>query len=651
MVGSLLVMVPAPAAPTHYVTMSDGVQIATNISCPHALDEPPIDMFGQVPPNATMNCPGGGQYPTILQISGYDTGSATGRTLLGELHDRFGPSFPDPPLADDSRQITYPYTPNYVTIEASVRGTGCSGGEFDLFSSRSSLDGYELIEWIAGQPFSNGEVALVGHSYSGLTATLIAATQPPSLKAMSVSGLIDDLYRGIVYPGGVSNYGFPLYWTGAIRPLYDVGGGTMPGLLRPLDSPEPSGRVACAGNVITHRKTVLNDPIVQGLSDLDNDWWRARSLISYIDRISVPIHITGAYQDEQTGARGPAHLWEKVTGVPKRLVLTNGNHGTNTNPAEVRDDRVNWVNHWMGVTVDNTTYGVLSDDKKSVSVFLEMHNHSIHDPASGTHGNGRIDAADFPLPATTFTDYYLRAGGGLSTTAPDAETADTYFSGSQRQSWVELVPGSPVPTGPFPDPGDNNFGHEVTQANAPDELRYVSAPVTSNTAIVGPITATLFLSTTGNDTELYVELFDVDSSDGSITFLQRGLLKASHRAIDVLHSDTTAGGAIYRPFRPHTTTADVLPTAVVEYLVEVWPVGHVFRTGHSIGVRITAPPAVDGIYSYIPKRPVGLNTLYHDSLDPNNLRQSRLMLPIVPLTGVTLGPEIPCGGQTAVRCI
>ena len=44
------------------------------------------------------------------------------------------------------------------------------------------------------------------------------------------------------------------------------------------------------------------------------------------------MHITGAYQDEQTGPRGPTHLWEQVAGVPKRLVLTNGDHNTE-NPA------------------------------------------------------------------------------------------------------------------------------------------------------------------------------------------------------------------------------------------------------------------------------------------------------------------------------
>ena len=63
---------------------------------------------------------------------------------------------------------------------------------------------------------------------------------------------------------------------------------------------------------LTKRRTIFDDPLVQGLNDTDSEWFRARSLITYVEQINVPIHITGAYQDEQTGPRGPTHLWEQV---------------------------------------------------------------------------------------------------------------------------------------------------------------------------------------------------------------------------------------------------------------------------------------------------------------------------------------------------
>jgi hypothetical protein len=72
----------------------------------------------------------------------------------------------------------------------------------------------------------------------------------------------------------------------------------------------------------------------------------------------------------------------------------------------------------------------------------------------------------------------------------------------------------------------------------------------------------------------------------------------------------------------------------------------VFRPDHRIVLKVTAPPAVDSFYVYIPKRAPAVNTVLHDSAHP-----SRLNLPLVPLTNVTLGAELPCGAQEAVRCI
>jgi hypothetical protein len=55
---------------------------------------------------------------------------------------------------------------------------------------------------------------------------------------------------------------------------------------------------------------------------------------------------------------------------------------------------------------------------------------------------------------------------------------------------------------------------------------------------------------------------------------------------------------------------------------------------------------VDSFYAYVPRRLVGINTVYHDPAMP-----SRIMLPVVPLRRVRLGPELPCGAQEAVRAV
>jgi putative CocE/NonD family hydrolase len=591
---------PASAAPNGYVRMSDGVLIAVNVRMPDSFVE-------------------GRTYPTIFEMSGYDGGSATGQTLSGDIADATGAEFL--PLQEDSRQVTKAFNPNYVTVHASVRGTGCSGGDFDLFSQQTALDGRELIEWVAQQPWSNGRVGIMGHSYGGITGFMVAATQPPHLTAVSVSGLIDDIYRGIVYPGGVSNYGFPLLWAGAVRPAYDAGGGTAPGIVRTQDR-------TCMQNLATRKRTLWHEGVfLAGLNDTDGAWFQEHSLMTYASAIDVPIHITGAYQDEQTGPRFP-HLFELVKGVPKRMVMTNGDHGTQLSGPEVIGDRVAWMDHWIR-RVDGG-FGEVGEDRTSVLTLLELHE---EDEAFAS--NGRIRSRTFPLGQTRWTDYHLRLGAGLTVQAPAAdEGSDRYFAGSPRQSWSYQA-------GP-------TAGSEFTTPAGPDELTYRTEPFAANTAVVGPILATLFVSSTAPDTELFVQLID-EGPDGSKTYLQRGMLRASHREVDPARSDWVWDGnrrVMYRPFHPHVSPTLITPGQTYEYIIEVFPVGHVFRPGHRLVVKVHTPPLVDSYYAYVPRRAPAINTVVHDAEHP-----SRIQLPVVPLKGARLGKELACGEQWAVRCV
>jgi len=580
---TLLPMLPGVPAreavavgPTTYVTLSDGTSIALNVRMPKSFEE-------------------GKSYPTIFEMSGYDGGSADGE---------------HPYAGKGSRALTEMFEGDYVTIHASVRGSGCSGGEFDLFSWRSALDGREVIEWITKQPWSNGDVGIYGHSYGGITGFMVAATNPPGLKAVSVSGLIDDLYRGITYPGGVVNYGFPLLWTGVIRPVYDVGGGTAPGIY--------GGDQQCVMNLATHSRDVFNDPLVQGLDDTDNNWWRSRSLIEYADRIDVPIHISGAYQDEQTGPRGPYHLFEEVDNAPfRRLLMTNGDHGTQTNPKEMYTDRKKWMDHWLLGRGQQP-------NRSSVTALLEM--------SDDNESNGRLDARTFPLENTRWTDFYLHKDGRLGKSVPSKDGgSDQYFSGTGRQFWSYQA--------------GEMTGPPFTTADAPDELTFATEEFDRPTAVIGPTTAKLHVSSTSPISDLYVQLIDV-APDGTRYYLQRGMLKTSHRAINESLSDKRADGSIYRPFRPHTNPTPVEIDKTYSYLVEVFPVGHILRPGHRLMLKLHSPPTVDSYYAYVPKSVPGINTVFHDQTNP-----SHLTLPIVPLDGVRLGEELAQCALQQVRCV
>lgn len=633
--------------PTDFVTVRDGTSIAVTVCYPTNYD-----------PEKT--------YPAILEMAGYENGSqgivpdgagpgtqtCTGRTMLGQLRDWYGDNGNygnpgNPPLSGDSHDgaMGKHFDEDYVVVHASVRGTGCSAGEFDLFSSASARDGKDIIDdWIVEQPWSNGEVGVIGHSYSGITGTMIVQQRPKHLVAASVSGLIDDIYRGITYPGGVFNGLFPPLWTLGIRPAYDVLGGSMQGVLRTLhDRPEIAAQ--CAANMATHRRTVVDDPVLHGLSETDTEWFRARSLITNVDDIQVPFHVVGAFQDEQTGPRFQ-HLWERVgPGVPKRMLQTNGNHGTDVDPPLVSKDRRAWMDHWMGVAGDGYYDDIGFDPAQtpvSVRTLFELR---YNDTTSEIK-----DSVSFPLEDTTWTPLYVTdldqetASGTLSTGKPAASGSASYVSGTKRQSWsYQAGPGA---------------GPPLTTRHGPDELelRYAIPADGSPLAIAGPITANLFLSTSGTDTDLFVQVID-ERPDGRMWVLQRGLLRASHAGgIDADLSDYFGNDPdalpdtvpfMYRPWRSHTNPQPVTPLEVREYLVEVFPVAHIFRPGHTIVIKLMAPPAVDSYYSYTPGAPpASVNTLH---FSPNE--RSRVTLPVVGLPTGYSTTGVGCGDYHSVRCV
>jgi uncharacterized protein len=580
----------AAIAGLEYIQVSDGTLMAVNVQTP------------------TGPAPSGG-WPIIIQIDGYGGASSP----MNPMSKTFG----------DGR---------YVTAHMSLRGTGCSAGRFDLFDRRSAMDGYEVIESLAARPWANGRVAIWGHSYSGLTGWLTAATQPPSLAAMSVSGLIDDLYRGIVYMGGVSNLGFPFIWTGAYRPASEYQNGVIPG----VQSLDP----VCISNQVTrYPPDVTDNPIANGVLSAgeDNQWWASHSTITYLSAINVPIHIVQSYQDEQTGPRGSNLLWQRLDEakpfLPKRLLLTNGVHSTNTAPPVIRDDRIAFLDCWVQ---GDCTVEILNPFKR-VKVFWEMHSNG-----SALVPNGVTEDRDWPLRQTEWTRYYMQPGGGLDTAIPAAAGDAPYLSGTKRAgAWSYLAPA---------EIGGSNFGAELTTANLPDEARFATKAFTSDTALAGPINVSLFATSTAPDTEFYVEINDVDTATGAMTRLQRGMQKASHRNIDALHTDYNDDGDIIRAYHPHTnTTLNLLsPMTPYKFEIEVFPLGHLFRAGHQLVLRITAPPINDSLATYIPTTPPAVNTVLLGGLTP-----SSILLPMVPASNVDLGgnPYPGCGKQVGLeRC-
>jgi len=96
----------------------------------------------------------------------------------------------------------------YAVANVDPRGVGHSEGNINLFGTQDALDGYDFIEWVAVQPWSNGKVGMSGNSCVAMTQMRIAAQQPPHLTCIAPWEATTDIYRESIYEGGVPALGF-----------------------------------------------------------------------------------------------------------------------------------------------------------------------------------------------------------------------------------------------------------------------------------------------------------------------------------------------------------------------------------------------------------------------------------------------------------
>ncbi|CDP86646.1 MULTISPECIES: CocE/NonD family hydrolase [Mycolicibacterium] len=96
----------------------------------------------------------------------------------------------------------------YAIVNPDPRGVFNSAGDIQMFSPQEARDGYDLIEWIANQPWSSGKVGMAGNSWLAVSQWMIAAEQPPHLAAIAPWEGFNDFYRDMIAPGGIPTFGF-----------------------------------------------------------------------------------------------------------------------------------------------------------------------------------------------------------------------------------------------------------------------------------------------------------------------------------------------------------------------------------------------------------------------------------------------------------
>ncbi len=541
-----------------YVPMRDGVRLAVNVYRPDAE----------------------GKFPALLALSPY------GKELQELL-------LPPQPLensiiwdgvieAGDTNDIV---TRGYVHVIGDLRGTGYSEGEYlGLHSKYEGEDGYDLVEWVARQPWCNGNVGMVGYSYYGEIQLAVAIQQPPHLKAIFPTGVWADMYRGMAYQGGVLCMFIYGLWDGRGGASGFATNNAVSAMMKELPREEFERR----------RQELLDNPDIRSFPNLyhlvkypkknpiffdllmnpyDGPYYWERSAYNKLDRIQVPVYSVGTW-GHFFSTRGQIGLYAGVD-TSKKMIMKP--RGFPTRPwREDFDTIIRWYDHWLK---GNDT-GIM--DEPPIKYYVTGENQWRY-------------AEEWPLPNMEPTRFYLRSWSGLS---PEPEV--------------------------YQDQPDCFVQPPLHVSAKRESVSYLSPPMTEDMEVIGPAAFYFYAAIDQDDTNWIVKITDVDKY-GSELELGTNYLKASHRALD------TGRSTPLQPYHPHRTSEPVVPGEIYEYAIELLPFAHVFREGHRIKLSVgsmESPRDPEMVMHWHPHLCSSRTTVHRIYRDKG--RQSHLLLPVIP---------------------
>lgn len=508
----------------------------------------------------------------------------------------------------------------YVVFFQDVRGRFTSDGEWRPFVHESE-DGYDTIEWVATQPYSNGKVGMFGGSYVGATQMLAAIANPPHLAGICPIITASNYHDGWTYQGGAFEQWFNESWTTGLAE--DT---VMHRLEHPANSQEDVNALPLTAYPIFN----LGSPGVIDASAasvapyfLDwiahpsyDDYWKRISIEEHFADIHVPALHIGAWYDiflggslrNYIGIKSSAGSEEARKG--QRLVVIIGGHaggGRKIGDVDFGPEAEKW-------NESDITYrwyeflfkGVQNEfaTGKPVKIFV-------------MGANQWREEEDWPLARAKSTKYFLHSktaantatgDGTLSTTAPGAEPADRFT----------YDPGKPVPSVGGPhccDPTHLPAGpRDQRKVESRDDVLVYSTPALEHDLeVTGPVRLEFFASSSAVDTDFTAKLVDV-SPDGTAINLTEGILRARYRD-------------------SQETATPLEPSKAYAMTIDLWATSNVFRAGHHIRLEISSSnfPRFDrNLNTGVPagtssKWVTATNTILHDKAHP-----SALILPIVP---------------------
>jgi uncharacterized protein len=650
--GPLRVLSQRPAPPStkvynqsikpqgyQYLTTRDGTKLAIDV-------HPPQDVSNAG--GVTVPAAPSGPTPTLIEYSGYGYANPAGPTNgIAILANLMG----------------------FTVVDVNMRGTGCSGGAFDFFEPLQNLDGYDVIETIARQPWVlHHKVGMMGISYGGISQLFTAQLDPPHLAAISPLSVIDQT-QTTLYPGGVLNTGFAVDW--AEQRQYEARPASPHGGQEWAYQQIQDGDQTCKANQALHGEAANLLAKIRR-----NNHYRPKvadplSPITFVHKIHVPVFMACQWTDEQTGGHCPT-LAEHMTGTRQKwFTFTNGTHVDSLDPATFNrwyDFLQLFVAHQApitksaaihaaspviyqeamgiaGVTMppdpvqQQPTYaGALKKFESFPPIRLLFDNGAGGTKPGQPQPGFEHSFSKFPIPGTKGRSWYLANKGGLSDQPPARAGANSFDWDAHATPLTDFT-------------GDTAGGkgglwtatppYHWTQDPPGSAVSYVTKPLKSDTTAIGAGAVRLWVKSSAPSVDLQATVSEV-RPDGHEVFVQGGWVRGDERKLDPNKST---------PLEPVLSLrkSDVQPMPKGRYVKVTIPMyyeGHAYRAGSRIRVTISAPNGDQPIWSFGETQPKGHANV---SIAYSKRMPSRLTLPTVPGISVPTGLP-PCPGLRGEPC-
>jgi hypothetical protein len=613
----LAIYVHAPSHPAGVSSLPDGIALPSSYSTP--------------------------PYPTVIEYAGYGYADPAG---------------PDSGIAVLANLM------GFAVVDVNMRGTGCSGGDFNYFEPQQNLDAYDVIQTIAHQPWVlDHKVGMIGISYGAISQLFAAQLNPPALEAISPLSTIDSTITTL-YPGGVLNTGFAVSWA-AERQHDAEPAGPNAGESWAYKRIQ-QGDSTCKSNQVLHGeapsliKTIRNNAhyLPKVADPLDP--------ITFVHKIKVPVFMACQWEDEQTGGHC-ADLAQDFTGTShKWFTFTNGAHIDSLDPATFDrwyDFLSLFVAHQApiqnaglvdiagplfygesmglgGVSLPADPIQQIPDYQTALTAYEQLPSvRVLFDNGAGKAPNSTVTAGDpypafeqsfpsFPIPGTVAQTWYLGTGGSLATSPAGASEVDDFTWNTSAVPATDYASSNTATGGLWGNAADWDWNWQQNPAGT--ALSYVSAPLTQNTTVIGGGAVQLWIKASTPNVDLQATVSEVDP-DGDETFVQDGWLRTNERKL--------AGGSTQLEPLPNLSTNAVqsLPSGQFsEVTVPLYYEGHVYRAGSRIRVTIAAPGGAQPLWAFAQANPSGTANV---SVQFSPTMPSNLVLPVVP--GVAVPTSFP----------